>query len=222
MSKDIVKVELPTGSLLGLEFAGSPPVLKSIQDTSPIAVPLNWYAQTVSVRNVEYSYIADTAFLNKVLDELRDEYRTLTLYKTPMVGPPQVTLTLPPSKDIGIDLEGFPPVVINVNESSEFYSRVPEGFVVDRLIFPKDEKELSLASGGFTATNVNRAIVESSNQQGRLLVLKKVVPKGDTVSSSRPFDLGAFTNQSKWTIKRLFGKEDKASAVKKGQAQNLA
>jgi len=221
-----IKVELPTGSRLGLEFAGSPPVLKSIGPNSPLLakgdVPLHWYAQTLIVKDVEYSYIADTASLEELLGNFSDSPRTLVLYKTPLIGPSQVTVTLPVGKETGIELHGFPPVVVHVDERSAFHKTVPEGYVVDRLILPEDDKELSLASGGFTAANVNRALVESAHEEGRILVLKKVTPKGDTVSSSRPFDFGAFTNQSKWTVKRMFGMENKVSSVKKGEAKTLA
>ena len=218
-----VKVELPVGSSLSLEFAGAPPVLKSIHANSPLKdVPLHWYAQTVTVADVEYSYISDTQSLNELLNQFRDSPRTLTLHKTPLAGPPQVTITLPVGKELHMELNGFPPVVVSVNDKSCLSGKVPEGYVVDRLMFPPD-KELSLATGGFTAANVNRALLESSHQEGRVMVLKKVIAKGDTVSSSRPFDFkNSFTNQSKWTVKRMFGIETKASVVKKGGAKNIS
>lgn len=223
------KVDLPMGSsslLHGMTFAGSPPVLKAIDPSSSLArstddILLHWYAQTLSVDNIEYSYIADTHTLEELLQQFCHVPGTqLTLYKTPMIGPPQVTLTLPAGKDIDIDVDGFPPVVSHVAKSSMWHAKVPKGFVVDRLILHSGE--LSLASGGFTASNVNRAIAESSSEQGRIMVLKKVTPKGDVTSSSRPFDWGAFVNDSKWSLKRVvFGVEEKASTVKKGAGKSL-
>jgi hypothetical protein len=209
----------------GMTLVGAPPVLTAIDADSQLSthpIPLNWYAQSLSVENIEYSYIADSHTLQELLHQFHGTpRRVLTIYKTPQIGPPQITLTLPAAKDVGLDLDGFPPVVSHVNKSSMWHNKVPEGYVVDRLVLLSDGKELSLSSGGFTASNVNRALMETSEQEGRVLVLKKVTPKGDTTSSSGPFDLSSFRNRSHWSIKRMFGMEDKASVVKKGVTKSV-
>lgn len=224
-----VQIDLPEGSsLAGMTLAGSPPVLTamdpdaaSLTTTSGSTVPLYWYAQTLSVPKIEYSYIEDAHTLQELLKKFSDAPRTLTLFKTPLIGPPQITLSLPKGKDIGLDLDGFPPVVTHVETSSIWSGGiVPEGFVVDRVILNNDQ-ELSLESGGFTANNVNRALAESSNEEGRIMILKKVKPKGDVTSSSRPIDWSSFTNESKWTIKRMFGLETKPCAVRKSAVKSL-
>mmetsp|Transcript_829 Transcript_829/g.1540 ORF Transcript_829/g.1540 Transcript_829/m.1540 type:complete len:224 (-) Transcript_829:155-826(-) len=209
--------------LAGMTLVGTPPVLIAIDADSLLsthAIPLNWYAQSLSVENIEYSYIADSHTLQELLHQFHGAPRTLRIYKTPQIGPPQITLTLPAAKDVGLDFDGFPPVVSHVNKSSMWHTKVPEGFVVDRLVL-SDGKELSLSSGGFTASNVNRALMETSEQEGRVLVLKKVTPKGDMTSSSGPFDLSSFRNRSHWSIKRMFGMEEKASVVKKGVTKSV-
>lgn len=222
-----ITINLPVGGkpLGGMTLAGAPPVLTALDPDSPLAttcsIPLHWHVQTLSVENIKYSHIADSHTLQELLHQFQNVPRTLTLYKTPQIGPFQITLTLPAGKDVGLDLDGFPPVVSHVNKSSMWCNKVPEGLVVDRLVLSNDDKELSLSSGGFTARNVNRALMQTFDQEGRVLVLKKVTPKGDVTSSSMPFDLSSFTNRSQWSIKRMFGKEEKAFAVKKGVVKSV-
>jgi hypothetical protein len=206
-----LNVGLPVGSSLGLQFASSsPPVVQAIDEDSPLAkagIQPGMFVQTLIVEDAEYSYITDVQSLEEALAFYSHVPRTLVFRDVPLQGPPTVTITLPVGTQLGIKLKGFPPTVVEVDKSSTLYGKLPVGYVVERLIIEK--KELSLASGGFSDVNVRRALEESSHIEGRILVANNVTPLGDTKSSNRPFDLGAFRNHSPWSLNRMFGKDNK-------------
>jgi hypothetical protein len=206
-----LNVGLPVGSSIGLHFASSsPPVVEAIDEDSPLAkagIQPGMFVQTLIVEDAEYSNISDVLSLEEALDFYNRVPRTLVFRDAPLQeGPPTVKIILPVGR-LGIQLRGFPPTVVEVDKSSTLYGKLPVGYVVERLIIEK--KELSLLSGGFSDVNVRRALEESSHIEGRILVANNVAPLGDTKSSSRPFDLGAFCNQSPWSLKRMFGNDKK-------------
>jgi hypothetical protein len=208
-------VGLPVGSSLGLHFASSPPVVQAIDADSPLAkagIQPGMYVQTLLVEGAEYSYISDAQSLEEALHFYHDIPRTLVFRDFALEGPPSVKITLPVGT-LGMELKGFPPTVVAVDKSSCLYGKLPVGFVIERLIVEK--KEQSLATGGFSDVNVKRALQESSHIEGRILVAKNITPLGDTKSSNRPFDLGAFCNHSPWNLNRMFGKEKKQTPLPK-------
>jgi hypothetical protein len=209
-----LNVGLPVGSSLGLHIAGNPPVVQAIDPDSPLAkagIQPGMYVQTLLVSDAEYSYITDAPSLEEALHYYHDIPRTLVFTDVALEGPPSIKVTLPVGK-LGIQLKGFPPSVVAVDKMSALYGKLPVGYVVDRLII--DGKELSLATGGFSDVNVKRALNESSHIEGRIMVVNNVTPLGDTRSSNRPFDLGAFVNHTPWSLGRMFGKEKSPSPKK--------
>jgi hypothetical protein len=98
-------------------------------------------------------------------------------------------------------MKGFPPVITSVDCNSIYNQLIQVGMLVDRLIVP-DVCDMSLGSGGFTDVRVKKALDESENKEGRLLVLSEpaVVPQ---VKRDQMFDLGSFKPSKGWDFRRL-------------------
>jgi hypothetical protein len=194
-------IALPIGET-GLTFHGNPPQIQSVAIDSPFYGEHleGLYVQSMTVPGCEISYIPHTTQLTHELERFHQVNRSLMLRDSPLNGPPVWKISLRPGK-LGITMKGFPPVITSVDCNSICNQFIQVGMLVDRLIVP-DVCDMSLGSGGFTDVRVMKALDESENKEGRLLLLSEltVVPQ---VKRNQMFDFGSFKPSKGWNFRRL-------------------
>ncbi len=72
----------------------------------------------------------------------------------------------------------FPPIILQVAADSPVQGRIIPGQTVEALLIPGRQR-MDLAAGAFTAAKVSEALSETSNVNGRVLVVKDA-PHGPT------------------------------------------
>jgi hypothetical protein len=199
MSRQLI---LPNGDT-GLTFQGSPPLIQSVAIHSPFHEEHleGLYVQSLIVPGCEISFIPHTTQLHHDLERFQHVSRILLLRDSPLNGPPVWKITLPTGK-LGITMKGFPPVISSVDFDSSCREFIQVGMVVDRLIVP-NICDMSLSSGGFTDIRVMKALHESENIEGRLLVICEPT-LAPYVKKSQMFDLGSFKPSKGWSLSRMF------------------
>ena len=219
-------VPLPIGlkfSELGIEIGGSPPTItNAVQEDSPIygLIHMGQYCHGIGLHQVEIVHLSNAAHLIDLIQANHQNPRDLLVSDTPFFIDPYLQGVVPSgysngalykhmlptttTEDLGVQFQGFPPAIQGVSPHSPCAGRLHPHQTVECLIIPGREV-FSLKSGAFTSAKLVDRLNNSSQIPGRILVVKDGVGHSQKGKSSN-FDLGGtFTNQTGWSLGRMFG-----------------
>mmetsp|Transcript_5668 Transcript_5668/g.7957 ORF Transcript_5668/g.7957 Transcript_5668/m.7957 type:complete len:243 (-) Transcript_5668:1403-2131(-) len=181
----IETVELPVGekAALGIMFQGCPPVVESFAENSSsklcASLHRGLYVHKLIVPGLEISFFQDSEQLRETLNVYRDVAPKFLVLSDaqPEERPTLYSVSLPSGKLKGLGFKGFPPVITTVDETFPLAGVLQPGQVVDRYVVPSRDVDFSLASGGFTNTNLARVMQETFDAEDRQLVVKYHLPQ---------------------------------------------
>jgi len=188
------RINLPEGPVKGLRVTGYPVRVASF-DTHMEAIGL--FVESLQVPGLSISNFRSVHHFVQALAQYEKLQRTIVL--SCVISESDSTLygvNLPAAQNLGIILKGFPPVVVDIQHNSIVRGRFQLGQVVERVIIPSRNVDISLATGGFTDQNVITKLNEHCQAPDRQLVVKNEKPPPAQKGSNAPIDWGSFQNRS--------------------------
>jgi hypothetical protein len=200
-ARPLIVVTLPLGCQnLGVEFAGTPPVIANVHPKSPLVdqMQVGLYVHGICLPGVEIINIIDPQQLLNLIQSNIANLRQLLLssslfYVDESLGPPSSSYrgplykhTLPAMPNLGFSLIGFPPIVMTVSPGSPMSGRLIPGQTAHALLVP-GEQRLDLAAGAFTSATLQEKLNRTSSVVGRQLVVHDDAPAPREKGSSKAF-----------------------------------
>jgi hypothetical protein len=190
---------LPVGCHdLGFQVQGSPPFVSQVHATSPVFGQLQegHYIHALAMPDTEIVNLVEPTHLMALLTANVANPRDLLVSSGAFYVDSSTGTTvrgvlykhrLPTAPALGVTMEGFPPVIINVMPHSPLQGRLHPGQTVEALIIP-GQPVFNLAAGAFTSTKVQEKLLATSHLEGRQLVVKDGFNPQREKGSSRAFD----------------------------------
>eukprot|EP00978_Attheya_sp_CCMP212_P020719 scaffold59640_cov50-Attheya_sp.AAC.1 len=168
-------VPLPAGKI-GVSFKGDAPRVTGIKPTSPIMgkVRLGLHVEKLIFTNgEELGAPSFDELMDGFMDSADEEGRIICFSEKPNTGTRNITL--PPGK-IGVTFRGSPPFITLVKNDSPLWSRVSQGFTVEKMTLPNGTEYEGLHTG-----ELLQLLADHAGEEGRVLHLRetrnRVLPK---------------------------------------------
>jgi hypothetical protein len=203
------KLPLPPGALINSAIRGNPPRIQ--EETNEFIEQIHWGLFVSAMEVVGIVKMFHYSGYEQILSDLTKYQNQSRILHLTDAEPDDsdyysIELLLPMGGDLGVSFVGFPPIVSAVSEGSPIRSILQEGMQVERFLIPKLEFSMSLGDGGFTNYRLVKALDEHREVEGGILVVssrKQTVRAREPWVSKFIWDLNAFRNTSKWSIRRI-------------------